>query len=377
MNPYSSRKRLLRVLKGESIDRIPISLYEFDGFYDSWIHESPEYVDILDYAKGKTDKMYSWSPDWKGMKTLFLNRIEEKDLRIEEWSKGKREFTKTIINTPEGEVQNMRFEEEGVHTRWTVEHFCKDIDDAKKVLSLPYNPGFPSVKGFGEADEQLGEEGILMIDLADPLALVAALFAFSDFLIFAITEEKIVTELLDAAYERTYNYTEYLLKKGLVTLFRIVGPEYATPPYLSPFYFDKFVTKYDKELISLIHSYGGFARLHCHGRIEKVLDQISSMSPDALEPIEQPPDGDIGLRDIKKRVGNKITLMGNVEERCFEVCSRKEMDNIVRRAIEEGAPGGRFVLLPTAMPFTTPLKQRIKENIIQYIDSGLSYGEYR
>ena len=377
MNPYSSRKRLLRVLKGESIDRIPVSLLEFDGFYDSWIHESPEYVDILDYAKGKTDKMYSWSPDWKGMKTLFLNRIEEKDLRIKEWFKGKRKFTKTIINTPKGEVQNMRCEEEGVHTSWTVEHFCKDIGDAKKVLSLPYNPGFPSVKGFGEADEQLGEEGILMIDLADPLALVAPLFAFSDFLIFAITEEKMVMELLDAAYERTYNYTEYLLKKGLVTLFRIAGSEYATPPYLSPSYFDKFVTKYDKELISLIHSYGGFARLHCHGRIEKVLDQISSMSPDALEPIEQPPDGDIELRDIKQRVGNKITLMGNVEERCFEVCSREEMDNIVRRAIEEGAPGGRFVLLPTAMPFTTPLKQRIKENIIQYIDSGLSYGEYR
>ena len=32
------------VLKGEPVDRVPISLYEFDGFYDSWIHKAPEYA---------------------------------------------------------------------------------------------------------------------------------------------------------------------------------------------------------------------------------------------------------------------------------------------------------------------------------------------
>ena len=377
MNTYSSRKRLLRVLRGEPIDRVPISLYEFDGFYDSWIHEAPEYTEILNYAKGRTDKMYFWSPDWKGIKTLFFTCIEERDLRTEEWFKGKRKFTKTVINTPRGEVQNVRWEEEGVHTSWTREHFCKNIDDARKILSLRDNPVFPPVEGFRQADKKLGEEGILLVDLIDPLCLVAELFAFSDFLIFALTEEKTIMKLLNTAYERIYNYTEYLLKKGVITLFRIVGPEYATPPYLSPSYFHKFVTKYDKELVSLIHSCGGFVRLHCHGKIGKILDEISLMSPDALDPIEPPPDGDIELGELKRRVGDKITLMGNIEERCFEVYSKDEMDAIVKKTMKEGAPRGRFVLLPTAMPLTTPLKPKIKENIIQYIDSGLTYGEYR
>jgi len=192
------------------------------------------------------------------------------------------------------------------------------------------------VRGFKEADKKLGEEGILLVDLVDPLCLVAELFAFSDFLIFTLTEEKTIMKLLDTAYERIYNYTEYLLKKGVITLFRIVGPEYATPPYLFPSYFHKFVTKYDKEIISLIHSYGGFVRLHCHGKIGKILDEISSMSPDALDPIEPPPDGDIELGELKRRVGDKITLMGNIEERCFEVYSKDEMDAVVKKTMKEG-----------------------------------------
>jgi len=376
MKCLNSRERLLRVLKGEPVDRVPISLYEFDGFYDSWIHEAPEYAEILNYAQGKTDKMYFWSPDWEGIKTLFYTRIEEKDLKIEEQFREGRKFTKTIINTPKGKIQSIRWEEKGIHTSWTREHFCKNVDDVKKVLSLSYNPVFPKVEGFKEADKKLKNEGILLVDLPDPLCLVAELFTFSDFLIFSLTEEKMIMKLLDTAFERIYNYLEYLLKNEVISLFRIVGPEYATPPYLSPSYFNKFVVRYDKELISLIHSYRGFARIHCHGKIGEVLDKISLMSPDALDPIEPPPDGDIGLKELKKRVGENITLMGNIEERCFEICSKNEMDAIIKKTMEEGAPGGRFVLLPTAMPLTTPLKPKIKENIIQYIDSGLAYGKY-
>jgi len=372
----SSRERLLKVLKGEKIDRVPISLYEFDGFYDSWIREYSEYKEILDYAKGKTDKMYFWSPEWKGINQFYLTPIEKKMLKTEEWQDGNRRYVRITIQTPRGELQSIRVEAKGIHTVWEKEHFCKSIEDAKKFLSIPYSAVFPDVSGFREADRRLGDEGILMVDLLDPVGMVAELFSFSDFLTLALTEEKLITELLDTVYERVYKYVEYLLKNGVITLYRIAGPEYVIPPYLPPSYFDKFVCKYDKHLISLIHSYGGFVRIHCHGRIKQVLDKIVSMQPDALEPIEPPPDGDIELKEIKKRVGNKITLMGNIEERYFEICSKKEIDAIVHKAIKEGAPGGRFVLLPTAMPLTTPLDPKIKENIIQYINSGLKYGGY-
>ena len=43
----TSRERIFKTLQGEKPDRIPVSLYEFDGCYDSWIHNYPEYDAIL------------------------------------------------------------------------------------------------------------------------------------------------------------------------------------------------------------------------------------------------------------------------------------------------------------------------------------------
>ena len=48
----NSRERLMRTLKGEELG-VPISLYGFDWFYDDWIYNCPEYVEILNYAKGE------------------------------------------------------------------------------------------------------------------------------------------------------------------------------------------------------------------------------------------------------------------------------------------------------------------------------------
>jgi len=36
------RQRLLKTLNGEKPDRVPISLYEFEGDYEFWIHKYPE-----------------------------------------------------------------------------------------------------------------------------------------------------------------------------------------------------------------------------------------------------------------------------------------------------------------------------------------------
>ena len=78
----TSRERLLRTLNGQKADRVPISLYEFDGFYDGWIRDYPEYVELLEYAKDKTDKMHFWAPSEPNKHSLFYGEIEEKNIKI-------------------------------------------------------------------------------------------------------------------------------------------------------------------------------------------------------------------------------------------------------------------------------------------------------
>ena len=97
------------------------------------------------------------------------------------------------------------------------------------------------------------------------------------------------------------------------------------------------------------------------------------MGIDATDPVEPPPDGDVTLAEARKIVGGKVTLFGNIEERLFEIGVKDDVEEAVRKAIEEGAANGPFVLCPTAMPLTTPLDRKIQANIIHYIDCGLKY----
>ncbi len=370
----TSRQRLLRTLRGEKPDRVPISLYEFDGFYDDWIYDYPEYVNILEYAKDKTDKMYFWSPP--GDKSvLFYGVMDEQDIETTEWKEGKSIYTKTEIKTPRGKLSSLSRQDEGVHTTWTIEHLCKDEKDAEKILSLPYLPWRPPVDSFFELDRELGDSGIVMGDIPDALCLTADIFGFTRFLTTYIDNPKLIFKLMDFFQERIYDFLEYLLTNGAVTLYRIVGPEYATPPYLSPKEFDKLVTAYDRELINLLHRYGGFARLHSHGKIGKVMKSFLEMEIDATDPVEPPPDGDVELKEVREILGEKVTLIGNIEEKLFHMGGKEDMEKAVRKAIEEGASGGPFILCPTAMPLTTPLARKIQENIIHYIDCGVKYGE--
>lgn len=373
MEGLTSKERILRVFNGKIPDRIPISLYEFDGHYESWIHNYPEYEEILEYAKDKTDKMSPWHPS-SDNPVLFYGEIEREDIEIFSWQEDRSIYTRTVIKTSKGELSTLKRQDEGVHTTWTIEYLCKDEHDAEKILSLTYTPWRPSTESFFRKIEEIGDSGIVTGEIPDALCLTVELFGFSRFLVTYVDNPNLIFKLMDFFQERLYNYLSHLLANGVVTVYRICGPEYATPPYLSPKDFKELVVRYDQEIIDLLHKYGGKARFHSHGKVKKVLEFILKMGIDAIDPLEPPPDGDITLKEARDILGDKVVLIGNIEERLFEIGSKDDIETAVKNAIEE-ASDGPFILCPTAMPLTTPLDKRIQENIIHYIDCGIKYGK--
>ena len=346
------------------------------GGYDRWIRNYPEYVEILEYAEGKTDEMCFWGPSGCDKPSLFYGEVDDENIKTTKWEEGKSVHTRTVLKTPLGEVSSQTRQDEGIHTSWTIENLCKDEEDAKRILSLPYVPWHPPVDSFFELDRKLGDSGIILGDIPDALCLTVELFGFSKFLMMYVDNRKLILRLMNFFQERICNYLQYILEKGAVTLYRIYGPEYATPPYLSPKEFDNFVTPYDKELVNLLHRYNALARLHSHGRIKQALKAFVEMGIDATDPVEPPPDGDIELDEAREILGNKVTLIGNIEERILEIGTKKDVENAVRKAIADGTKGeGGFILCPTAMPLTTPLDKKIQENIVSYIDFGIKYGK--
>jgi len=136
-------------------------------------------------------------------------------------------------------------------------------------------------------------------------------------------------------------------------LWRIYGPEYAAPPYLPPTLFREFVVPYVAPMIAAIQRHGGYARIHSHGRLRDILDDIAAMRPDGLDPIEPPPQGDVALGQVRADYGRDMVLFGNLEASDIETLPSELFRDKVQRALDEGTrtPGRGFVLMPSACPY--------------------------
>jgi len=373
----TSQERLTTVLQGRLPDRVPISTYELLGWEEEgWYAEQPSYEGLRRLIREKADCMYLIGPGCRyGIEALLI----DPDPRLCEtrvWQEGQSEYTETILHTPCGLLRNLARVDGDVNTTWRLEHWLKDEEDVRRFLSLPFKPILADTSGFGPAAERIGDAGLLLISVADPLLMVSELFDFSTFLTLVFTARSCIDALMELMSERLYAYLEPVIAAWPGACYRICGPEYATPPYLPPRLFKELVVDYDRKLIGMIHRAGAYARIHCHGRIGQVLDLLAELEPDALDPIESSPDSDITLAEVKRRIGDRISLFGNIQLRDLEYRTEAEVEDLVRQAIDTAAGGGRFVLMPTSAPIISPLPAQTERNYIRFIEAGLKYGRY-
>ncbi len=366
----NSRDRLLNCLRHEPVDRVPISTYELVGWNPAaWENKDPSYRRLMDTIRESTDCVYMDNPD-------FINGPEP-ELTTAEWDEGASHFVRRTWHAPQGDLTTLQRTDAGMHTTWTLRHLLDDIEDIDIYLSLPERPRQLDMSRFNAARGQLGDKGLMMISLGDPICAAAELFEMGTFLTHAITETTKIKSFLDILHERQMRDLRQILRHDVRdVIFRICGPEYATPPYLPPNLFPDLVTCYLQPICREIRAAGGIPRIHAHGRIGQIIDQLALTEAMAIDPIEPPPDGDIDLAAVKLQYGRQFCLFGNIELRELEFADRSRIDRLVRQAMDDAKAGGGFVLMPTAAPINSPLAARTEENYRQLIESALAYGQY-
>jgi uroporphyrinogen decarboxylase len=265
---------------------------------------------------------------------------------------------------------------DNVHTTWVTEHWCKSTGDVDKALSVPYEPVTYDASDRARIDAELGDNGIIMDGLADPLWMAADLMEFGAYTVWALSETDHFEKTVRIMHERSIENLRRNLDTNVSHLYRICGPEYATPPYLPPEMFDRFVTSYVTEMIDMLHAKGALARFHCHGRIGQVLDHIAATGTDAIDPCEAPPDGDIELEEVKIRIGDRVCICGNLQLKLLEHGSTKEVAAAVRACMHAAKQNGGYIILPTAGPINTPLAPKTEQNYITFIETALEEGIY-
>ena len=370
----NSRQRLLTALQCGTPDRVPISTYELVG-YDSHLLENndPSYRGLMQLIREKTDCLAMWNP---ASDEHFLGTAYAVPAEVRQWREGNRSVTHSVLHTPLGDLSQTTVREDNLNTTWQTEHWCKTSEDVDRALSVPYTPLTFDTSDYARIRDEVADHGILMPSLGDALLMAAELMAFGDFTVWAATETEHFARTVRILHERNMENLWRMLEVNVAELYRICGPEYATPPFLPPEMFDRFVTPYVTEMVDLIHQYGGQARVHCHGRIRRVLEMIAATGADAIDPCEPPPDGDITLAEVKQRLNGHLCVFGNLELKLLEHGTEQEVITFVRNCMDVAKDGGGYVIMPTAAPINSPLSPRTERNYRLFIETALEYGAY-
>ena len=112
-------------------------------------------------------------------------------------------------------------------------------------------------------------------------------------------------------------------------------------PFLSPAMFDEFVTPFLAQLIRGYREMGFYVIKHTDGNILPILDALLEGEPHALHSLD--PQGGVDLAGIKRKVGNRVCLIGNVNCATLQTGTDEEVVADTRRALRDGMPGGGYV----------------------------------
>ncbi len=374
------RERLMATLQGKPVDRPAVSFYELNGLDHRPPHDDdpfniyshPSWRPLLELAGAKTDQLVIRGAAFKDILPDPLNCLAKDEIRLD--ANGSRIITRTIVSGNRMLTMRTRRDPD-IDTVWTTEHLLKDVCDLDAFLELPPFDAGEAVDATAvlNAEAALGDAGIVMIDIPDPLYLSAALFDMGQYTVIAMTEAERFRRLLERFWALLLPKIEAAAKLLPGRLWRIAGPEYAAPPYLRPALFREYVCAYVRRMVNVIHSTGGYARVHCHGKIKAILDDIADTGADAIDPIEPPPQGDVELAHVRRRYGKQLVLFGNLEIADIENMPTPQFGEKVKRALAEGTAGaGRgFVLMPSASPYGRVLPLLTTKNyekIIEIID---------
>jgi len=369
------RERLMTTLQGRPVDRPAVCFYEINGLDENPddpdpfnIYTHPSWAPLLELARQESDRIVMRTIRFKNSPADPVAELT----KTETWHQDGTLFTRNMISFGYHSFSSITRRDPDVNTIWQVEHWLKDLEDLKAWLQLPQSePGNePDLSNLLAAEQALGDSGIVMIDTPDPLCEVAALFDLGTYTILATAEPTWFHLLLERYAERLYPQIEAICQAAPGRLWRIYGPEYASPPYLHPRLFREYVVRYVTPMVQMIQRSGGFARIHCHGRIKHILQDIVATGCDGLDPIEPPPQGDIELYEVRQQYGQQLVLFGNLEASDLETLPLHEFEKKIRKAIQEGTAGeGRgFVLMPSSCPYGRELSLRTLRNYEKMVE---------
>jgi hypothetical protein len=373
----TSRERLLTVLKRGVPDTVPIFIRGVSPFNEkmNWMGKhDPSYERLRRFVLEETDHFHSVGLDGGEFLSAADIEVTERVVREDdEW----RDIERSI-RTPLGPIRRVtRRSKMNLYEVMDVEHFIKDARDYERFMSLPYVPVRPQVREIVRRKEkEVGDHGLVAVGIPEVISYAHDLFGSEGLALWSVLHREKLDALFQALAARVIDYVRYILSEGAGPVLTSGGAELAVPPLMSPKDFHDFVTVVERPVHELAHSCGTYTWVHCHGKLDEVLEEFLEIGVDILEPVEAPPGGNVALADVKRRIGGQTILMGNMPYEAIISWPKERIEGRVKADCQAAMDGGGFIMMPAASPFESVLTDEAFEGFKTYVRAGRKYGRY-
>lgn len=359
------KERLLTALQRGKPDRLPVTThhlmpYFLDRYFDGassqdffehfdldaicWpvIHKPNlslgDFFDPLQGDPGFLEAHRVWSDHWQVLS--------------EDISTGENQAIRYRFVTPRGTLTMAT--QSNDQTTWVVEPPVKEKRDIDLIGDYATHP-LCDVEAVNRVAESYGERGLVRSHIpcfevfGQPGTWQDACCLYgTEQLILATYDDPVwVHEFLSILFRRKQTYIQSMA--GAMFDLVELGGGSASTTVISPKIFENFVAPYDSELIKLAHQAGQRIVYHTCGGMMPILESIAAMQPDAMETLTpRGMGGDIDLANAKKRIGEKVCMIGGFDQfHYLSGCTAEETRAAVRSCFEAAGARGGYILSPS------------------------------
>lgn len=196
------------------------------------------------------------------------------------------------------------------------------------------------------------------------------LLGFQNFCLSLYVQEELVSRVFQKVGEIQVQGARELQKIANVGALWVVDDlSYGSGPMIDPRFIRKYVFPWYEELAAIAKKQGLLLFFHSDGNLWPLMDDLIAIGFDAVHPID-PTSMDI--REVKKRVGDKLALLGNIHTGLLHRGTPGEVRELTQKTIREIAPGGGFAI---GSGNSVPEWARF-ENYQAMRETALTYGRY-
>lgn len=266
------------------------------------------------------------------------------------------------IQTPEDSSWKIR-------KRWLEKE--EDIDifiNLKKI-----EPCEPDTKLIEKKAKQLGSSGLPYAEIMDPFSVVSEMFNTDIFYIKLLTDNERILYLLKETGERIIKSIESLCRKVKAPfILRLIGAEFAVPPFLSREDFLKYNENFYKNVITITKKYDIPAAFHCHGPLKDIMNDVWDWGYSFIEPFEPPPRGNVTIKEALEASSKKGIVLGGIDEVVLNTGTKEEVEIHVNSCLSQAKNKNKpFILSQTATPFFEPITNNVQEKYLLFLKLGI------